>query len=108
MDLKSYFPIFKRYPNLVYLDSAATTQKPQIVIDSMVDFYTNQNASDHSSHNLSNQLSINIEDTRQTIANFLHCSEEEIVFTSGATDSLNIIANGLINWNKKSNSTILI
>ena len=106
--LKSQFPIFQKHPNLVYLDSAATTQKPQAVIDSIIDFYTSQNSSDHSNHKLSSKLTQNIDETRQLVANFLNCQKSEIIFTSGATDSLNLIANGLINWQIKLNSTVLI
>lgn len=97
--LRSQFPIFRKKilgQDLVYFDSAATTQKPQIVIDSITSFYQSQNSSNHSVHHLANQLSFAVEDTRQTVARHINAKVDEIVFTSGATESLNLIANGFL------------
>jgi cysteine desulfurase / selenocysteine lyase len=96
MSLKSQFPIFDNLTSqkpLVYLDSSATTQKPRSVIDAQNNFYTKECASSHSVHFLANQCSIAVENSRQTVANFLNANYNEIVFTSGTTESLNLLAN---------------
>ncbi len=98
-NLRQQFPIFDREINakpLVYLDSAATTQKPQVVIDSQTNFYSQKNASNHGVHFLANQCSLDIEKARQTVADFLGCRNDEIVFTAGSTNSLNLLANSFL------------
>ncbi len=79
---------------LVYLDNAATTQKPRAVIDSIVEFYSRRNANIHRGvHFLSEQASDNYESVRERVRAFLNAeSAEEIVFSSGATDSINCVA----------------
>ena len=90
---KSDFPIFTTHPKLVYLDNAATSQKPQIVIDSIRDFYTSANANVHRGiHKLAEQSTLLFEHSRQTIADYIHAEKEEIIFTSGTTEALNLIA----------------
>ncbi len=92
------FPILKRDVNgkpLVYLDNAATMQKPQQVIDAIVDVYTNYNSNIHrGTHHLSNVCTIAFEDTRVKIQNFINASHShEIIFTRGTTESINLVAN---------------
>ena len=80
--------------HLIYLDSAATSQKPQQVIDCITNYYQTQNANVHrGSHTLS-RLATNVyEEARNVVANFIHATcREEIIFTSGATDALNLLA----------------
>jgi cysteine desulfurase/selenocysteine lyase len=79
---------------LVYLDSAATTQKPQCVIDAIVSYYENDNANIHRGvHTLSQRATQAYENARLQIANLLHCSRhEEVVFVRGATEAINLIA----------------
>ena len=79
---------------LVYLDSAATTQKPQCVIDSIVSYYENDNANIHRGvHTLSQRATQAHENARLQIANLLHCSRhEEVIFVRGATEAINLIA----------------
>jgi cysteine desulfurase/selenocysteine lyase len=79
---------------LVYLDSAATTQKPQCVIDAIVAYYENDNANIHRGvHTLSQRATQAYENARLQIANLLHCSRhEEVVFVRGATEAINLIA----------------
>lgn len=93
---KANFPLFQQAENqrLVYLDNAATTQKPQAVIDAISHFYCHSNANAHrSSHRLARQATTLLEQTRQKTADFLGAnSHKEIVFTSGATAALNLLA----------------
>jgi cysteine desulfurase / selenocysteine lyase len=94
--LKSDFPIFKRtihgHP-LIYLDNAATTQKPQRVIDAMVDFYTLHNANIFRGiYTLAEEATALYEEARQKVASFIGADSEELVFTSGATEGINFVA----------------
>lgn len=93
MSLKEDFPIFKN-KKISYLDSAATTQKPQQVIDAINDFYQNYNANPHrGAYSLSIETTEIYENTRKKIANFINAkSSEEIIFSKNATESLNLIA----------------
>jgi cysteine desulfurase / selenocysteine lyase len=98
-NLRSQFPILKTQLNghdLIYLDSAATSQKPQQVIEAMTDFYSNHNASSHSVHSLGGWVTEMVEETRQVVADFIGAYANEIVFTSCATEGINLIANGFL------------
>ncbi|MBR1808955.1 MAG: cysteine desulfurase [Paludibacteraceae bacterium] len=79
---------------LVYLDNAATTQKPRQVIDAMVYAYTHFNSNIHRGvHHLSQVATMKHEEARQRVADFINArSKDEIVFTKGTTDSLNMLA----------------
>lgn len=95
--LKKDFPIFTHSEldsrNLVYFDNAATTHKPQAVLDAMNAFYTQANANVHrGAHFLADAATQAYEDARATIAHFINADPHEIVFTSGATAGLNIVA----------------
>ncbi|GAA5317506.1 MAG: hypothetical protein AseanaTS_27110 [Candidatus Pelagadaptatus aseana] len=96
---KQQFPLFSHPENagLVYLDNAATTQRPAVVIDAITDFYSRYNANTHrSSHRLARQATEMVERVRSQLQDFVNASRpEEVVFTRGATESLNIVANGL-------------
>lgn len=108
---KSDFPIFDAYPNLVYLDNAATSQKPQVVIDSLTDFYKTSNANVHRGiHKLAEKATLAYEDSRQTVANYLSVNSQEIIFASGTTESINLVSNmlTLANKNLKGKKTILV
>lgn len=109
--LKSDFPIFKRLINgypLVYLDNAATTQKPQIVIDAISNFYTNHNANIHRGvHTLSEEATNLYDEARQTVASFIKASFEEIIFTRNTTESLNLVAHCLSSQLKKDDEILL-
>ncbi len=91
------FPILSRQVHgkpLTYLDNAATTQKPQVVIDSLVDFYTNTNSNIHRGvHFLSQQATNEYDKARKIIQDFINAEYfEEIVFTRGTTESINLVA----------------
>jgi len=91
------FPILGRTirdgKRLVYLDSGATSQKPHAVIDAELDFYRLHNAAVHrGAHQLAEEATDAFEGARQIVANFLNAGVDEIVFTKGATESLNLVA----------------
>ena len=95
-NIKKEFPIFSNYPKLVYLDNAATTQKPKQVLDALNDFYTKSNANVHRGiHKLSELATEKYEEARKNVAEFISASPEEIIFTGGTTDGLNALANSL-------------
>ena len=91
------FPILNRTirdgKRLVYLDSGATSQKPNVVIDAESNFYRLHNAAVHrGAHQLAEEATDAYEGARQIVAQFLNASIDEIVFTKGATESLNLIS----------------
>lgn len=95
--IRKDFPIFTRTirggKKLIYLDSGATSQKPQSVIDAEVDFYQKHNAAAHrGAHQLAEEATEMFEASRETVASFLGAKSEEIVFTKSATESLNLLA----------------
>ena len=96
--IREQFPILKKWINnkpLVYFDNGATTQKPQVVIDSIVKYYSEQNANIHRGvHTLSREATELFERSRQTVASFISAKSSEIIFTAGTTDGINLIANG--------------
>jgi cysteine desulfurase / selenocysteine lyase len=84
---------------LIYFDNAATTFKPQTVIDAVVKYYTEQTANVHrGDYDLSYQVSEGYESARETVARFINAQPREIVFTSGASAALNLVAYG---WGQK-------
>jgi cysteine desulfurase/selenocysteine lyase len=109
--LRKDFPIFSQNGQgpLVYLDSAATTQKPSSVIKAISDFYSFQNATPHRGvYALSEQATMMYEGARQKVADFLHAVPEEIVFTSGTTEGINFIADTWAKENIVEGDQILI
>src|SRR6266403_592278 len=99
-NVKTDFPIFKNYPELVYLDSSATSQKPQSVIDTVSEFYEKNNSNIHRGiYDLSQHATELFENTRKKVAEFIGAdSEKEIIFTSSTTESINLAAYG---WARK-------
>ncbi|MGS2722756.1 aminotransferase class V-fold PLP-dependent enzyme [Porticoccus sp. GXU_MW_L64] len=96
---KQHFPLFTQPENreLVYLDNAATTQRPQVVIDAVADFYCTSNANAHrSSHRLARRATEMVEAVRVAAGQFLNATDAaEVVFSRGATEGLNLLANSL-------------
>lgn len=88
---KKLFPYFKN--NTVYLDNAATTQKPKIVIDEIVDYYSSYCSNAHrSSFGHANKTTTMFEKTRKTLKTFINAkSEHEIIFTKGVTEAINFV-----------------
>lgn len=97
--IRADFPILNRKVNgkpLVYFDNGATTQKPKQVIDAIVNYYSEHNANIHRGvHTLSREATELFEEARKTVSKFIGAEAEEIVFTAGTTDSINIVAAGL-------------
>lgn len=96
-DFRSNFPILKQTVNnkpLVYLDNAATTQKPQQVIDSLVNYYTTTNSNIHrGAHFLANKATEEYEGSREKLRAFINAPKPETInFTRGTTESINLIA----------------
>jgi cysteine desulfurase/selenocysteine lyase len=95
--IRKEFPILHQQVNgrdLVYFDNAATSQKPQVVIKALVDYYTGYNANIHRGiHTLAEKATKAYEDTRRTAQRFINAKfEEEIIFTRGVTESTNLVA----------------
>ena len=95
--LRTDFPILEQKVHgqpLVYLDNAATTQKPKAVLDAMCRYYTTINSNIHRGvHSLSQQATTAHEDARETVRGFINAAEaEEIIFTRGTTESINLLA----------------
>ncbi len=97
LEIAKDFPILGRTirdgKKLVYLDSGATSQKPNSVIDAESDFYRLHNAAAHrGAHQLAEEATTAMENARQIVANFIGASVDEVVFTKSATESLNLVA----------------
>jgi len=90
LQVRQDFPLFNTYPKLAYLDNAASSQKPQVVLDALLDFYTTKNANVHRGmYPLSEIATGSYELARETVAEFIGAKAREIIFTSGTTDSIN-------------------
>lgn len=107
------FPILKRTVHgkpWIYLDNAATTQKPQAVIDAVADFYRLHNSNVHrGAHTVSAEATAMYEASRETVKGFLNAaSTDEIIFTKGTTDSINLVAASWGAKNLKAGDVVLI
>lgn len=101
--IREDFPVLKETVHgkpLVYLDNAATTQKPTTVIDSIVRYYSSYNANIHRGiHTLAEKATAAFEETRKTVKDFINASSnEEVIFTKGTTESINLVAS---TWGRK-------
>ncbi len=95
--IRADFPILHQHVNgqpLVYLDSAATTQKPNVVIDAISDYYRNDNSNVHrGAHALADRATVKFEAARNKVAAFLNASDaKQIIWTRGTTESINLVA----------------
>ncbi|MGI8601306.1 MAG: SufS family cysteine desulfurase [Chitinophagaceae bacterium] len=95
--VRKQFPVLNREVKgkpLVYFDNAATTQKPQVVIDALVDYYSSYNANIHRGiHSLAEEATAAYESTRDRVQQFINAeSREQIIFTGGTTDGINLVA----------------
>jgi cysteine desulfurase/selenocysteine lyase len=111
--IRKDFPILDQQVNgapLVYFDNAATTQKPQLVIDALQHYYTKDNANIHRGlHTLAERATMGYELTRKKLANFLNASStDQIIFTSGTTAGINLVAQTFGRTNFKSGDVILV
>jgi cysteine desulfurase/selenocysteine lyase len=93
--LRRDFPILNQEVHghpLIYFDNAATSQKPRQVIDALVRYYEHDNANVHRGlHELSNRATDQYEESRRKVARFFNASEEEIIFTRGTTEGINLV-----------------
>ncbi len=111
--VRACFPVLHQSVNgkpLVYLDNAATTQKPQVVIDALVHYYMHDNSNVHRGiHTLSNRATEAYEGARKRLAQFLNAkSTHEIVFTRGTTEAINLVAATWGRRNLKKGDRILL
>ncbi len=110
MNLRSDFPILARNPDLHYLDSAATSQKPQVVLDALREFYETSNANPHrGAYSLSVRATELYHQARALIAGFLGVRDSDcLIFTRGTTEGLNLVA-GSWGWaNVESGDEIIV
>jgi cysteine desulfurase / selenocysteine lyase len=111
--IRSHFPILQREVKgkpLVYFDNAATTQKPAAVIDALVNYYSGYNANIHRGiHSLAEEATAAYEATRDTVMKFINAAtREQIIFTKGTTESINLVAATWGRANIKAGDEILI
>jgi cysteine desulfurase/selenocysteine lyase len=111
--IRADFPILRQQVNgkpLVYLDNGATTQKPQVVIDAIADYYRTTNSNVHrGAHTLSDQATQMFENARTTLQKFLNAKKsEEIIWTRGTTDAINLVAQTWVRSNVKAGDEIII
>lgn len=96
-NIRSQFPMLNNKSMqgkpLVFLDNCSTTFKPQCVIDAIEKYYTDITSNSHrGDYDLCYNMDVQVEETRNTVAKFINCESKEVVFTSGTTDSLNLLA----------------
>ncbi|PCI24757.1 cysteine desulfurase CsdA [Candidatus Peregrinibacteria bacterium] len=90
-NIKKDFPFFQHHENIVYLDSAASAQKPQVMIDCIKHTYETSYANVHrGSFPVSDNITEKYEQARKTVAKFFHANPREVIFTKGTTDSINM------------------
>ncbi len=90
------FPFFKN-EKIIYLDSAATTQKPQIMLDKMNEYYTHYCSNTHrGSHELGNKATQKYEEARAYIAKYIGADTDELIFTRGTTEAINLVASSYV------------
>ena len=109
--IKADFPIFFRRINgkpLIYLDNAATSQKPRAVLEAMDDFYSRFNANVHRGvHTLAEEATLAYEEARKKAARFINAKPEEIIFTKNATEAINLVMRSYgMNTVKKGQSVV--
>lgn len=111
--IRADFPILGRQVHgkpLVYLDNGATTQKPQVVIDAVTQFYTHGNANIHRGvHLLSTEATEAYDQGRRTVAHYINAAHaSEVIFTRGTTEAINLVARSFLRPRLKSGDVILL
>ena len=108
-DIKKDFSVFSKYPGLIYLDSAATSLKPNQVIEKINEYYKNYPSNIHRGiYNISEIATKEYEQTREVVADFIGANSSEIIFTKNTTEALNIVANGLVEKFVKNGDEIIL
>lgn len=106
--IRKDFPMIENNPDLVYLDSAATSLKPQCVIDAVVDFYAKHTSNVHRGDYRVAEINDKLYDgTRNFVAELIHCDKDEVVYTHNVSHSLNQIAFGLKPILKKGDTVLI-
>lgn len=106
--IRKDFPMIENNPDLVYLDSAATSLKPQCVIDAVVDFYAKHTSNVHRGDYRVAEINDKLYDgTRNFVAELIHCGKDEVVYTHNVSHSLNQIAFGLKPMLKKGDTVLI-
>ena len=92
--IRQSFPVFQHFPDLVYLDNASTTQKPQVVIEAEREYYEQHNANVHRGiYRLAAEATALYEGSRERCARFINAPQaKQVIFTSGTTDGINLVA----------------
>lgn len=109
MTYKKDFPIFENNPELIYLDSAATSQRPKVVIEALKNFLEKTNANTHRGlYTLSEKATEDFEKAREKVANFINAEKNETVFTKNATEAFNLLANTLPEILEKGKNEIVL
>ena len=111
--IRSDFPILgRKLPNgkkLVYFDNAATSQKPKCVIDSMSRYYEEYNSNAHrANHTLADEATNALENARAVISNFFGTSPDQMIYTSGATEAINLVSFGWARENLSQGEVIVL
>ena len=111
--IRADFPILSRKvsggKDLVYLDNAATTQKPQSVIDAMTRYYEQSNANVHRAvHTLAAEATEQYESSRDTLADWFGTTRDNLIFTSGTTEAINLVAWGWARSNLNAGDAVVI
>ena len=107
--IKKDFPIFRNNKELVYLDSAATSQRPKQVIQSLIDFYEKENASiSRGVYTLAEKATVKYEHARKSVAKFIRADSDEIIFTRNATESINLVSRSIFPLISRKKKEILL
>lgn len=112
MDLNKYrkdYPFFEKNPDIIFFDNSSTALKPKCVIDAVNHYYTDLCVNAHrGDYYLSYKVDVEIEEARNEVAKFIDCEENEVAFTSGTTEGMNLIAQGYCKKILKPGDEILI
>ena len=111
--IRADFPILeRRLPNgkrLVYFDNAATSQKPQCVIDAMSEYYEHYNSNAHrANHTLADEATTALEGARERISSYFGTSPDQMIYTSGATEAINLVAYGWARENLSEGDVVVL
>ena len=109
-NIRKDFSFFEKHPDLIYFDNAATTQKPRCVFDAIERHYSTNNSNVHRGiYKIAEKATDEFESTRDSVANFIGSkNRESIIFTSGATSSINLVAHGWVKHNLIKGDHILL
>ncbi|WFQ90172.1 aminotransferase class V-fold PLP-dependent enzyme [Mycoplasma feriruminatoris] len=109
LKLRKQFPLLKNYPNLIYFDNGATTLKPNTVINAEINYLKNISTNPHSTDYKIGYKALEVlNNTREIVKKFINANKtSEIVFTSGTTQSINMIAKGLVNLINKDDEILI-